>query len=109
MEVYQWFSQRDTFNGLLVEEMVSAIELITGTKTDYQFGPIVLLGMGGTATEIYRDVSLRMAPLKAADVAFMVKCLKAHELLEGCRGSDSVNLPKLAEVLQTFSGLVMDL
>ncbi len=109
MEVYLRFKQVEAFAGMLIEEMVSGIEVIVGAKIDVQFGPIILLGMGGTSTEIYRDVSLRMAPLNPIDAASMVKCLRAHELLEGYRGSDPVDLVKLTEILQTFSRWVMDL
>lgn len=97
------------FDRLLVEEMVSGIELIVGAKTDYQFGPVILLGMGGTGVEIYKDATLRMAPLKEGDVASMIKGLKAHALLEGYRGAEPVNLPDLTRLLLTFSELAMDL
>jgi succinyl-CoA synthetase beta subunit len=109
IEVYQRFSQVEGFAGMLIEERVSGIEVIVGAKTDYQFGPIILLGMGGISTEIYRDVSLRMAPLSPIDIASMVKCLKAHELLEGYRGSDAIHLGQLVKTIQVFSALVMDL
>jgi len=109
MEVYKRFTRVEAFAGMLIEEMVSGIELIVGAKMDNQFGPIILLGMGGTSAEIYRDVSLRMAPLSPIDIASMIKCLKAHELLEGYRGSDPINLDELVRTLQTFSALVMDL
>jgi len=107
--VYQRFSQVEGFAGMLIEEMVSGIEVIIGAKIDVQFGPIILLGMGGTSAEIYRDVSLRMAPLSPVDIASMVKCLKAHELLEGYRGSEPIHLGQLVKTMQVFSGLVMDL
>jgi len=97
------------FDRLLVEEMVSGLELIVGAKMDYQFGPVILLGMGGTGVEIYKDATLRMAPLKEGDVASMIKGLKAHALLEGYRGAEPVNLPDLTRLLLTFSELAMDL
>ena len=109
MEVYKRFSQAEAFAGMLIEERVSGIELIVGAKMDDQFGAIILLGMGGTSAEIYRDVSLRMAPLSPIDIGSMVKCLKAHELLEGYRGSDPINLGDLVKTLHTFSAIVMDL
>jgi succinyl-CoA synthetase beta subunit len=109
IEVYQRFSQVESFAGMLIEERVSGIEVIVGAKMDYQFGPIILLGMGGTSAEIYRDVSLRMAPLSPIDIASMVKCLKAHELLEGYRGSDAIDLGQLVKTIQVFSALVLDL
>jgi succinyl-CoA synthetase beta subunit len=109
IEVYQRFSQVESFAGMLIEERVPGIEVIVGAKMDYQFGPIILLGMGGTSAEIYRDVSLRMAPLSPIDIASMVKCLKAHELLEGYRGSDAIDLGQLVKTIQVFSALVLDL
>jgi succinyl-CoA synthetase beta subunit len=109
MEIYKRFSQAEAFSGMLIEERVSGVELIVGAKMDDQFGAIILLGMGGTSAEIYRDVSLRMAPLSPIDIGSMVKCLKAHELLEGYRGSDPINLGDLVKTLHTFSAIVMDL
>jgi len=109
MEVHKRFSRVEAFAGMLIEEMVSGVELIVGAKIDDQFGAIILLGMGGTTAEIYRDVSLRMAPLSPFDIASMIKCLKAHELLEGYRGSDPINLDALVKTLESFSTFVMDL
>jgi acyl-CoA synthetase (NDP forming) len=106
---YQRFSAVDNFAGMLVEEMVSGVELIVGAKIDYQFGPVILLGMGGTSVEIYKDAVLRMAPLEEKDVSSMVENLKAHPLLEGYRGSEPVDLNALTHMMLVFSELVMDL
>jgi len=108
-ETFHRFSSFEGFAGMLIEEMVSGTELIAGAKVDYQFGPVILLGMGGTAVEIYKDTALRMAPLKEVDVESMLKGLKAHELLKGYRGSQPVNLKELIRTLMAFSSLVMDL
>jgi hypothetical protein len=59
--------------------------------------------------EIYRDVILKMAPLKPKDIDSMMKCLKGRRLLEGYRGSEPVNLKELRRLLLAFSDLVMDL
>jgi len=108
-KTFHRFSSFKDFAGMLVEEMVSGTELIAGAKMDYQFGPVILLGMGGTAVEIYKDTALRMAPLKEVDVESMVRGLQAHELLKGYRGSQPVNLKELTRTLMAFSSLVMDL
>ena len=108
-ETFGRFKHLEGFAGMLVEEMLSGIELIAGAKIDYQFGPVVLLGMGGTGVEIYRDTTLRMAPLKQRDVESMLKDLKAHQLLEGYRGSQRVNLKKLKDMVVAFSSLVMEI
>ena len=97
------------FAGALIEEMLSGIELIIGARVDYQFGPMILLGMGGTGVEIYRDISLRMAPLRREDVKAMVSALKARPLLEGYRGAEQVDMEALTRTLLTFSDLVMEL
>ena len=108
-ETFHLFSSFEDFAGMLIEEMVSGTELIVGAKVDYQFGPVILLGMGGTAVEIYKDTALRMAPLKEVDVESMLKGLQAYELKKGYRGSQPVNLKELTRTLMAFSSLVMDL
>ena len=96
-------------DGILVEEMVSGLELIVGGKIDYQFGPVILLGIGGTGVEIYGDVTLRMAPLSERDIDSMMGCLKAHQLLEGYRGRPPIHLGELRRLLANFSSAVVDL
>ena len=108
-ETFTRFSRMEGFIGVLVEEMMSGVELIVGAKIDYQFGPVILLGFGGTGVEIYRDIALRMAPLREKDVESMVKGLRAGQLLEGYRGSEPINLSELTGLLLAFSDLVMDL
>ena len=106
-ETFQRFSQVEGFAGILIEEMLSGMELIVGAKVDYQFGPVILFGMGGIWTEIYQDVILRMSPLTEWDTDDMIVCLKARPLLEGYRGASPVNLKELKRLLITFSDLVM--
>jgi acetate---CoA ligase (ADP-forming) subunit beta len=108
-ETFERFRGYDGFAGMLVEEMVPGVELIVGAKVDYQFGPVILLGIGGTGVEIYKDSTLRMAPLQERDVRAMVGKLKGHALLEGYRGGDPVNLADLTAMMLTFSSLVIEL
>jgi hypothetical protein len=108
-EAFPRLNQITGFAGMLVEEMVSGVELIAGAKIDYQFGPVILLGVGGTGVEVYRDVTMRMAPLKPKDVTSMVRALKAHQLLEGYRGSEPISMSELTRTMIAFSDLVMDL
>ena len=108
-DVYRGFSHLEAFSGVLVEEMLTGIELIIGGKMDYQFGPVVLLGIGGTEAEIYKDTSLRMAPLTEREVASMVMGLRARALLEGYRGTKPIHLKKLSDLMIAFSRLMMDL
>jgi succinyl-CoA synthetase beta subunit len=108
-DAYERFSRLPGFEGVLVAEMLSGHELIVGAKHDFQFGPVVLLGIGGTAVEVYQDTATRMAPLKASDVQSMLTCLRGGRLLTGHRGAAAVNLSRLTETVLKFSDLVMAL
>ena len=105
--VLQRFKKIKGFVGVIVEEMVEGIELIIGAKNDYQFGPMILLGMGGTGVEIYRDSSLKMAPIGEADIDSMIENLKARKLLQGYRGAEAINLAALKKLLISFSRMTM--
>jgi hypothetical protein len=108
-DAYERFRRLPGFEGIIVAEMLSGHELILGAKVDFQFGPVILLGIGGTAVEIYKDTATRMAPLKASDVQSMFYCLRGSRLLTGHRGLAAVNLVKLTEMTLRFSELVMAL
>ena len=108
-DVYDRFSGMDGFKGVHIEQMVSGVELIVGAKIDYQFGPVILLGIGGTGVEIYQDTAIRMAPLHEEDVHSMVESLKGKRWLTGYRGAAPVDIQALADTLLAFSALVMDL
>ena len=106
---FQTLKMLDGFDGMLVEEMVRGRELIVGAKIDYQFGPVILLGIGGTGVEIYQDVTMRMAPINRNDVVSMIDSLKGRNILRGYRGSEPVNIEALTDLLIRFSALVIDL
>jgi succinyl-CoA synthetase beta subunit len=106
-DAYGALSRIDGFEGVIVDEMLSGVELIVGAKNDSQFGPVILMGVGGVSVELYKDSAIRMAPLVEKDVGSMVRCLKAHEILEGFRGAEPVSLELLTKLLMSFSNLVM--
>jgi succinyl-CoA synthetase beta subunit len=108
-DIYQKLSVLDGFAGLLVEEMLPGSELIVGAKVDFQFGPVILLGIGGTGVEIYQDTVIRMAPIEEKDVPAMIAGLKGVELLRGYRGAEPIDVASLARLMRDFSILVMDL
>lgn len=94
---------------VLIEEMVQGIEIIAGAKNDYQFGTVIILGLGGTAVEIYNDTAIRLAPLKAGDIDSMVQSLTASRLIKGYRGQKGINMEKLTDMMIRFSHLAMEL
>jgi succinyl-CoA synthetase beta subunit len=106
---YQRFSRMPDFNGILIDEMVSGLELIIGGKIDFQFGPVVLMGIGGTAVEIYQDAAIRMAPLAADDVESMIADLRGNRLLTGYRGQAPISITHLTRVMLRMSDLLLAL
>ena len=108
-DVFRGFSRLEGFAGVLIEPLVLGVELIIGAKIDYQFGPIILLGIGGTGVEIYQDTALRMAPLLDSDASSMVESLKGARLLKGYRGAEPIDMPALIRLVHHFSDLVLDL
>ncbi len=94
---------------ILVEEMVQGLEIIIGAKNDFQFGPVIVLGLGGTSVEIYNDTAIRMAPVTPGDVVSMVNSLKAKKLFKGYRKKPGVNMALVTDLVVRFSSLTMDL
>lgn len=94
---------------VLVEKMVSGIEVLVGAKNDLQFGPVVVLGLGGTSVEIYNDTAIRLAPVTQTDVISMMNSLGARPIFQGYRGRPGVNMAELTRTLVAFSHLIMDL
>jgi acyl-CoA synthetase (NDP forming) len=73
-------------DGVLVQEIVEGLELLAGMRVDVQFGPIVVLGLGGVFVEAYDDLALRLLPVDAADVRGMLAQLRGKRLFESFRG-----------------------
>ena len=87
-------------NGILMQKMLkSGTEVIVGVTNDPSFGPMVLCGMGGVFTEVFKDVSLFPAPLKKDDALKMIKSLKAYKMMTGYRGQAKLDVDALAELL----------
>ncbi len=108
-EAFQRLASFEDARGVLVEESIEGLEMIVGAKIDFQFGPVILAGLGGTGVEIYQDTSLRMAPISPEDGISMLESLKARRLLEGYRGSGPINRDALIRMLTAFSQLIMAL
>ncbi len=86
--------------GILLEKMVpKGVELIIGIQNDSQFGPIIMVGLGGIMTEIMKDVAFRMLPITTSDAKSMINELKGSKLLKGFRGSKPIDLNMVAKML----------
>ena len=107
--VFRRFARREAFAGVLLEKIVEGLELIVGGKIDLQFGPVVLLGIGGKGVEIYKDRTLRMAPIQQRDVLSMAHSLTAGRLLSGFRGESPIDMQALVALMTAFSKLLLKL
>jgi acyl-CoA synthetase (NDP forming) len=96
-------------HSFLIQPMLkSDLELIVGITRDPQFGPAVMLGLGGVYAEVYRDVIFRLPPLNPNDAFEMVSELRGQALLRGYRGSKPVDMKDLADWLIKLGWLAMN-
>lgn len=92
--------------GVLLEKMVpKGVEIIVGLQNDAQFGPVIMVGLGGIFTELFKDVSFRILPITKKDALEMLEELQGKMLLKGYRGSKPIDLNVLSEALVNIGNL----
>jgi acetyl-CoA synthetase (ADP-forming) len=91
---------------LLAEQIDAELELIVGGYRDPGFGPLVTIGIGGIAAELFSDVVAILAPPEDGEVARAVQELAGHRLLEGIRGGPPVDLEALGRIVDAVAGLL---
>ncbi|HSA97841.1 MAG TPA: acetate--CoA ligase family protein, partial [Candidatus Nitrosotenuis sp.] len=95
--------------GVLLEKMVpKGVELIVGIQTDPQFGPVIMVGLGGVMTEVFKDVAFRMLPITTADAKSMLNELKSSKIFKGFRGSEPIDMNMLAKALVQIGKIGVD-
>lgn len=95
---------------LLVQELVRPVaEVLVGARIDADFGPIVVVGAGGVMVELYRDVSIRLAPVTDRVAVQMIAQTRAGALLSGWRGRPRGDVEATAAAVVALSQLIADL
>jgi acetyltransferase len=97
--------------GFTVQPMImrpNAHELLIGVYEDRLFGPMILFGAGGTATEIIRDTAVALPPLDAELARDLMEQTRIFKLLEGYRDQPPADLSAIADTLVRLSQLVVD-
>lgn len=95
--------------GYLVQEMVGGgTEFIVGVNVDRDFGPMIVVGVGGILVELLDDVAVAPAPVSPARAAEMLGSLKAAKLLQGIRGRPPLDIGALSELVSRVSWLAAD-
>jgi acetyltransferase len=96
-------------DGVLVQEMIrGGTEVVVGLNQDPQFGPVVMVGLGGIFVEVLGDVAFRAAPLTRADAEEMLRELKGFRVLQGVRGRPPADVDAVVEALLAVSRLAVD-
>ncbi len=93
---------------LLVQEMMEGTEVILGARTDPQFGPFMMVGLGGIFVEVLKDVSLRLLPVDETEALEMLRELKGYRVLEGVRGQPRRDIKALVRAITGLSALFAD-
>ncbi len=98
----------DPMANAVVESMaVGGVETIVGAKRDAQFGPTVIFGLGGIFAEVFKDISIRVAPVDREMALAMIGEIKGSIILNGYRGKKPVNIEALADIIVHVSSLMM--
>ena len=100
----------ESFQGVTVQPMwkVKGYELIVGSATDAQFGPVVAFGSGGELVEVYRDRALALPPLNTTLANRLLEQTRIFKALSGVRGRKPVDIAALEALLVRFSRLIVD-
>jgi len=109
-EMYFRLKEKYDVTGVLLEKMVPAgVEIIVGLQNDSQFGPCIMVGLGGIYTELFKDVSFRVLPINKFDALEMLESLKGKSILKGFRGSKPIDLEMLATAIVNIGTLGTDM
>ncbi len=98
----------DKISGFLVQEMVDGLEMLVGVREDPDFGPLVVVGLGGIFVELMKDVSLRLAPVNEADAKEMLSELRGAKALDGFRGQAPRDVGALVKSIVALSDFFVD-
>ena len=93
-------------NSVMIQKMISGMELFIGAKYEDRFGHIVLCGLGGIFVETLKDVSSGLAPLTMPEAESMIRELRGYKILQGTRGQKGINQQRYAEIIVRLSTLL---
>jgi len=96
---------KDT-TGILMQPMLSGIELFIGAKFEPKFGHMVLCGIGGIFIEVLKDVKSALAPISLNEAKHMISGLRGKKLFDGVRGQPGINTNLFAEIIVKVSALL---
>ena len=109
---YRALAQRfgDRMSAAFIQPMITGgTEVIIGVVQEPVFGPLVVFGLGGVATDVFGDRAARLTPLTGTDADALIRSIRAAPLLLGHRGTSAADLAALQDILLRVSRLADDL
>jgi acetate---CoA ligase (ADP-forming) len=91
---------------VLVQKMLSGLELFIGAKYEPKFGHVILCGLGGIFVEVLGDFSSGLAPLTLSEARSMVRGIRSYRIIRGTRGKPGINEAKFIEIIVRLSSLL---
>jgi acetyltransferase len=95
--------------GVLIQPMLSGIELYIGAKKESNFGHTIVFGLGGVFIEILKDIQIGLAPMNEEEILQSIKNLKAYPILKTYRGKEGINIEQFVKLIKKVSDLVINL
>jgi acetyltransferase len=93
--------------GVLIQKQVAkGVEAVVGALRNAQFGPVVMVGLGGIYIEVFKDVSFRLAPLDKDEAMRQIKDTKVYKLLQGVRGEQPCDIEALCDVIVSAGQII---
>jgi 3-hydroxypropionyl-CoA synthetase (ADP-forming) len=109
-DMFNRLKEKFDVKGVLLENMVpKGVELIVGLQNDSQFGPSIMVGLGGIYTELFKDVSFRVLPVTKNEAVRMLESLRGKDILKGFRGSKPIDMNMLSEAIVNIGNLGVDM
>ena len=109
-DMFNRLKEKFDVKGVLLEKMVpKGVELIVGLQNDFQFGPSIMVGLGGIYTELFKDVSFRVLPVTKNEAVKMLESLRGKDILKGFRGSKPIDLDMLSQAIVNIGTLGVDM
>ena len=93
---------------VIVQKMITGVEAIANIRNDVNFGPMLTLGVGGTLTEVFKSVSVRIVPVDRSEIHIMLRESYVGKLLDNKRGNVKANKEKLVDYIMKFQYLYMN-
>jgi acetyltransferase len=90
---------------LLIQPMVQGTEVLIGARTDPQYGPFLMVGLGGIFVEVLKDVAIRLLPVDATEAREMLRELRGYKILEGVRGQGPRDIDALVKAMVGLSDI----